>query len=135
MSFAFLMLKESRELSKDHLNGKIPALPQRMGVSFGKLWRRNWMAFMSPHNTFGEKEISKQGCNHEVLSEEFLEKRSRKSIPSNCIRNCGKYPIQFAKRTPSVLETPRYSEIVNGYIGVQRILQNKISQRNLDRGS
>jgi hypothetical protein len=80
------------------------------------------MALVSPHDSLRQQKIPEKSCHHQILPEKLLEKRTGQSIPRNGIGDGGEYPIQFAQRTSSVLQTSRNLEFFQFETDVQGIL-------------
>lgn len=130
------VLEERWQLREAHVDGKVPAVPQRMVVRLGQSRDGDGRAVVEAHDALGEQEAAKEGRHDEIMPEQLLEKLSREGIPRNGVGDGGKDPGQLAEGGAPVVELARDAlEHVEVEVGLERVSQEEKSEGNLNGGS
>ena len=97
-----------RQLADAHVKGQIPRLPQRVLVRGRQRGIRDGRAVQALHDALGEKKVSEEAGDEQVLAEELLEELGVENVPSDGVGYGGEDPVEFAEHGASVVGLARY---------------------------
>lgn len=73
----------------------------------GKRWNGDWGAIVGPHDALCKQKIAEQRCDEQILAEKPLKEGARQDVPSNSVRDCCEYPVEFPQRRFAISLPPR----------------------------